>query len=269
MENYRCSELPRNLGEISTAILEAAALPPLLSNALAKPRERIGPPRLVDRECDVELPRRLFSAWAPSQGERAIVRSLTSHERAVLTARAVELEASLAPYHDTQVTAVEAELAGMFSGFRALRQQDEDAWAAVEITAKVLREFPLWAIAKACLLIAQGKAGLDPRWAPNDAQVHGVVAEQVAYFRARHASARALLAAPIEQPEPARLSREEIEAKLGRPLPPRVHLSTAMRSDPGSDGKHMQRVLADLAARKAAALQKGESCVGGTAGTSV
>jgi hypothetical protein len=59
----------------------------------------------------------------------------------------------------------------------------------------VLREFPLWAIEQACLEIARGKAGLDRRFAPNDAEIAAVVADIVAIHRIHLKDVRGLIRA--------------------------------------------------------------------------
>jgi hypothetical protein len=116
---------------------------------------------------------------------------------------------------------VEAEIAAMFSGFRTMCQQGEDAEPLVEVTKRVLREFPLWAIAQGCLRMAKGKAGLDRRYAPNDTEVFPVVEEIVRPYRRRLETVKALLAAPVEDtgPEAPKPSREELERKRRRCAP--------------------------------------------------
>jgi hypothetical protein len=156
-----------------------------------------------DRECDLEMPRCLFSAWIPDAGQREIVRALTAGERAKLDTRAVALEQALTPYLPDEGHRVSAEIAAMFGGFRAMRQLGEDIAATVEITRRVLRQFPLWAIAKGCMLIAQGCCGLDRRYAPNDAEIYEVMAEIVRPYREALQRVLALLSAPVEEPKPS------------------------------------------------------------------
>jgi len=135
----------------------------------------------------------------------------------------------------------------MFSGFRFMRQQGDDVEATLEITLAALREFPLWAIEQACLKIARGKAGLDRRYSPNDAEIVAVVADIVAVHVANLQEVRGLLGARVrdikKRPRP---TQAEIEAKFGRPLPTRPR--------PESDferRERMQRIADDLALRNA------------------
>jgi hypothetical protein len=179
---------------LDRVVAKAAAQERLLSTM---PTSTVRPPRTVDLYCDVEL-QSLFSAWVPTSGKREIVRALTCFERTALTQRAGELQAGLAPYAASERSAVKAGLLGMFSGFRNMRLLGADLEATVEILLRVLREFPLWAIRRGCLRIAQCKAGLDGKWPPNDAEVYAVVAEEVRFYRAILASVEALLDTPIE-----------------------------------------------------------------------
>lgn len=133
-----------------------------------------------------------------------------------------------------------------------MRQQGDDVDGVVGVLMATLRYFPLWAIQEGCRRIAMREAGLDPRWAPNDAEVHGVIAAVVADYSRALTNADALLAAPVDAPmEPVRPSKAEVEAKLGRPVSAPVSKAVPDDPRPVADGKHMQRVLEDIAARKA------------------
>ena len=205
-------------------------------------------PVKFDRECDIDLPKRLFSSWIPDEGPRAIVRQLEPSERALLEMRATALQIALQPFGED--LAVEADVAAMFSGFRFMRQRGEDVGTTVHITLAVLREFPAWAIRKACLSIAQDRANLNEKFAPNDAEIYGVAEDIVRLYREHHRQANALLSAPVEPPiVPRRPTKDKLEELLGRPIGepktgPHAH------SIP-TDGNHAKRIAADLAARKA------------------
>lgn len=197
------------------------------------------------RECDIDLPRRLYTSWIPKTGSRAIVRALTEVERIKLEGRAIALDEALQPFDRDETAAVEAELAAMFSGFRAMRQQGDDAAATVEVTRHVLREFPLWAIAKTCLMIARNEAEidgkpLDRRFTPNDTEIYAVAAGVVKLRRDALATVKALLVAPVEPPPPP------------RPAPPHDwHVWAWRRHCVGGDSGHAARVLADIEQRRA------------------
>lgn len=93
---------------------------------------------------------------------------------------------------------------------------------------------------------------LEPHYVVSDAEVVAAVESVAAAYRERRNSVKALLAAPVEVPEPPvpPPTRAEIEAALGR----QVGQNGERRQNPPSwhgDGKHAQRVEADLAARRA------------------
>ncbi len=137
------------------------------------------------------------------------------------------------------------------------RVSADDIDVMVHVLLVVLRDFPAWAIKEACRRIVMNEAGLDGEWPPNDIQVHAVVANVVKPYREALNKVTALLEAPIEPPEPPRLSRAEIEAKLGRPLLSMPPEAKAIADPPEPyDGKHMQRVEAELVARRARRLQE-------------
>lgn len=178
-----------------------------------------------------------------------------ARERSALEARAAELSAGLRAFEREEREVVRSTLHAMLGGFRSLRESGEDAETAVEILLAVLREFPTWAIEEACMRIAQHKADadppLDPRWAPSDAQIYQIVADLVQPHRQTLQRVQALLSAPVEIPQPQeRISRAEIEAKLGREIKERQQFE---------DGGYAARVAADLAARKAARQAQGET----------
>lgn len=176
------------------------------------------------------------------------MRELTADERAKLEGRVGALSGALRPFDNHEIPVVEAELAAMFSGFRAMRQTGEDVASVVEVTRRVLAEFPAWAIAKACLLIARNQAvvdgkHLDRRYTPNDTEIYAVVSSLVKMRREALTSAKALLSAPVEPPAPQR-------PKDG-PSAPRPQRAPQAPPVPAGDGKHAERVAADLAARAA------------------
>jgi hypothetical protein len=213
-----------------------------------------GPPALLDKAADYEIPAKVWSNWKPAHSRREIVRTLNAGERAILQRRAYALECGLMPYAGGDRDGIKASLLAMFSGFRSLRQEGEDIIATAEITCIVLRDFPAWAIEQACLRIARHESGIEeidssPKWAPSDVLVYDAVKAVVVPYRKALDSAQSLLSAPVEQPEDARPTRAEVEAKLGRPITDRKVVE-AVEPPQKYDGKHAQRIAADLAARK-------------------
>ena len=136
--------------------------------------------------------------WKPQfEGEWEITRPLTEPERERLRKRVAVLEMALTPITPEQEPTVRAAIAGMFSGFRAMRQQGEDIPSTVEVTCVVMRDLPAWAVKEACLKVARGKAELETRYAPNDTQLH-LIADRLLHNhrRALH-EARELLRAKV------------------------------------------------------------------------
>ena len=239
----------RKIGTVVTLVGKqtgpASPAPRSFMPALPAKRDATGIPVRLDRECDVELPRQLFAGWFPDTGPRAIVRALSAHERAKVEARATALEDALKPFTRNDEHAIRADINGLFSGYRVMRQLDEDARAVVDVTMAVLREFPVWAIAQACRKIVCGEAKLDRRFAPNDTEIFDIAAGVVQPYRQNLRQAKALLDAPVDEPprrgpsgrgEPIRPWREKA------PQRPQFEPMTKSRRE---------ALMADLAARKA------------------
>jgi hypothetical protein len=175
-----------------------------------------------------------LATWRPHAGPWNLGRPLTATEREALEIRAAALEEALEPFGDEDIEAVESDLGAMFNGFRSMRQQGADVAYTVEITRAVLRRegAPVWAIARACQRIAAGRADLDKHWPPNDAEIVAIVRAEVGAYAQRLDEARRTLSAVADEPRAGASARRA-------------------PSSPG-DGKHAERVAADVAARKAA-----------------
>jgi hypothetical protein len=187
-------------------------------------------PVRFDKLVDYELPRRMI-CFRPTTGPFEIRREMRPDERAAAEARAAALEIALLPHGDSARSEIEAAIAGMLSGFRSMRQGEDDAATAVAITRAVLREFPAWAILQGCLKIARRETRCDPRFAPNDAEIVEVVRSIVKPYREAFDAASALLVAVVQDARPVAAVPRELP-KIG-------------------DGKHGERVAADLERRKA------------------
>lgn len=206
-------------------------------------------PVVYDRPLDFELPRKVFSPWIPTVGPRAIIRALVPEERSALEIRVASLEVCLTPFRKGDAD-VEAAIYGMFGGFRAMRLRGEDAHATLEVVTSILAEFPAWAIIKACLKIA--KTNLN--WALNDGQIYAEVKEIVRLYKLHRDQAQALLDAPVEAPP----KPTTIGSRQTAPEPTEAPIRV-----PG-DGKHFDRIKADLEARKArTAAQSPQEAAGG------
>lgn len=177
---------------------------------------KAGPPGKPPAQSDVPALRRLVS-FRPDIGPAELVRALTERERQMLADRSAELRTALRPLGDAEFDLARAEIAAMFRGCRAMRDTGEAAAAVVEVTLAVLREFPLWAISAGCIAIARGEAGLDQRYAPNDAEIASVVRAQTLPYRQELAEAAMLLGAMVlATPEPQeRPTMDELKTKYG------------------------------------------------------
>lgn len=213
--------------------------------ALPAKRDTNGLPVRLDRECDVELPRKLFSPWIPKTGARAIVRVMSAEERAKIEARAIALEDALKPFTKNEEHAIRANINGLFSGYRAMRQMGEDARAVVDVTMAVLSDFPAWAIAIAVRKIVSGETKLDRRYTPNDTEIFDVVADVVRPYRENLSQAKALLDAPLD--EPSRRKGSQGPAAI-HPRPEKLPQRSEMA--PMTEARR-QALMADLAARRA------------------
>jgi hypothetical protein len=199
---------------------------------LARPAKKTaeGLPVKFDQEADYEIPRRLFSAFKPAVGHREIKRNMRADERVVIEARGAALELALQPFDPSaDRTTVNASIAAMLGGFRSMRQEGEDLQSVATVTRAVLREFPAWAITQGCLKIARRETKIDPRYAPNDSQIHEVVQAIVAPYRENMEMAQSLLAASVEQSPKPRPTYDELMASCradglmigGKPNDPR------------------------------------------------
>lgn len=209
-------------------------------------------PTLFDREADRVIPDRVL-AWIGSDGVAEIRRPLTDAERAALERRASDLHRALVPWSNADRRQLEGELALMLGGFATMQRLDEIA--AKGLVAQYLqltRDRPFWAVVQVCRKIRIGDAGLPTQYCPNEAEFNSVLRRVVSPYERQLLQARRVLEAKVQPPPPLKLTRTELEAKLGRPLPQTV-ASNEVKSTPMpiGDGKHAERVLADLAARKA------------------
>lgn len=242
-----------NLGNLAKVAAETArerAGEHSPSKALAQPvSSTASAPALVNQTADYELPK-LLTGYRPDNAPWELWRPLSETERGLVELRVNELRRALTGWLPTERDAVNATLGAMFGGFRSMRQQGDDVRGIALVTASVLRDFPLWAIAKGCRKIASREAGLNPSFPPNDAEIFGVVTEIVQGYRKTLALADALLAATVRPPralpKPPPATGYDGPPVGAEPYAPREELN---RRAP--DGDHAARVAADLAARRA------------------
>lgn len=172
-------------------------------------------PVLVDREADYGIPQRVWSNFIPEAGKRRIVRALAPTERTRLQQRSFHLSVRLLPFGGDQRQSVDDSITALMTGFRSMRHiEDMDVDTMVHVTMVVLRDFPAWAIREGCRRVAMNEAGNDPRWPPNDQEIHKIVSEVARPYREALTKVDALLAALVEPPSVAWSgpSREDMEA---------------------------------------------------------
>lgn len=134
---------------------------------------------------------------------RQLRRAITEDERAALEARRDELAPALAGYAGTvERNRVALALTEMFGGYTSMRQTDEDAVGKVDSVMNLLREFPAWAIEKACRDIRRNgvwrDGKFDTRWPPNDSEIVAAVRDARRLIGDQYDSAVNLLAASVE-----------------------------------------------------------------------
>lgn len=126
---------------------------------------------------------------------------MTQDERIMVERRAVSLEAALSPQdgdHERMMIA----LAELYDSYRSMRPPvDDEAMRRVQSAARLLAEFPGWAVEVVCVKIR--KAGyiingrLEQTYAPSDAQIHSAVAEYLEPRRKHMIAAQTLLQAAV------------------------------------------------------------------------
>ena len=159
-------------------------------------------PPVTDRAVDVEITRRLWSAWVDAGKPRKLRRSLSADERELIQRRADELSPICAPYRPSEVDRVTLALIEMLGGFRSVRGDESDAVATADNLRRSLAEFPAWAIEKACSNIRLNGVWRDGRfdrqWPPSDAEIIHATREAFRLYGDPYRNAIALRAAEVE-----------------------------------------------------------------------
>lgn len=206
----------KQLSAIVPAAASAIQASPQKSE-LAAPRVRYDAsnlPALVDRLTDVDIPNAAWSSWIPKTGPRALRRALIDGERRALQARVAELQPALLGFDREQDgDRVALAISDMFGGFRSMREQGEDVVGRIDSAMRVMNGYPAWAIEQGCLAIQRagyevtdrdGRRIMERHWPPSDPEICQIVERIVRMRRDALVSAEALLAAPVELPDPAR-----------------------------------------------------------------
>lgn len=160
-------------------------------------------PPVANRLTDVLIPQSAFSAWQESGKPRQLRRPLTDRERHDLERRRDEIAPALAPFADSTVDVVVEALLDMYGGFTSMRGGEEDAAARVDSAARLLAEFPAWAIQEACMSIRRNgvwrDGKFDRRWPPNDPEIVLAVKQEMRLYRETYDRCIALLTATVEE----------------------------------------------------------------------
>jgi hypothetical protein len=131
-------------------------------------------------------------------------RHLTADERGALEKRRDEVAPALESYSDRDVDRITLAMTDMFGGFPSLRMRDDNAVVGrVDAVRRILREFPAWAIIKACNKIQMNgvwrDGAFDRQWPPSDPEIVAAVREESRIYGDSYNSAVALLAASVEE----------------------------------------------------------------------
>jgi hypothetical protein len=170
-----------------------------------KPRSSIRPP-VANRETDVVLPNRLWEAWHEAGKSRCLRRALTAEERSMLEARKAELEPWVSGFHESETDEITESIASMYSFFPAMgTRSDAEAVAMVARIMRDLRDFPAWAIIKACdhirvngLVRKEGDRYItEPHWPPSGPEIIHEVRQATALYGDTYRSATELLTAEV------------------------------------------------------------------------
>jgi hypothetical protein len=158
-------------------------------------------------------------AWVGSDGVAEIRRSLTDDERSVLERRVSDLRCALAPWSDADSRVLEGELALMLGGFMTMQRLDGVAAKGLVAQYRQLtRARPFWAVVEVCRKIRTGEAGLPVQYCPNEAEFNTLLRRLVSPYERQLLQAQRILDAKVQLPPLPKLTREELEAKLGRRL---------------------------------------------------
>lgn len=235
-----------NLGSAAKVVLHSArsggtAVSPIIAS------ENL--PAVLDRATDIDLPDRVVGFWTGTgddRGEPELRRELTASERGALERRAGALRNAVAPAPEQSRDALMREISRMLGGFPQMQGHDFKTAQVIAVSYLfTVRSAPHWAIVKACEQIRTGVAGLNPNFCPPEPAFATVVARCTEQYWRMLRGAEAVLRARVMLPPAAKMTREEIEAKLGRPIgvPPEAPPRAA-------DPSYAARVAADLRARR-------------------
>lgn len=245
----------QDLSTVADRIVTAAGTvssPSRQSSPVVSPTSPTPPP--ANHEADVEIPRRVWSAFTPKIGNRKITRELGGSEQDVIYRRIAQLGPALRPFDILgQGDRVALAITAMLGGFTSARERGGDVVAKVNSVMTLLARFPVWAIEAGCMSIRENGyevkdatgTRMEKNWPPSDPAVFGIVQAIVAPYAAALDNARAILKAEVEPPE---LPAPRFESVQPLNFGENQNLAEAERLE--EDGAK-KRKIADMAARSA------------------
>jgi hypothetical protein len=246
---------PRKLGQVVSQAI--ASITPSDKRALVTPiTSKANLPQIFDRATDLEIPDRVAMFWFDrtdgDKGTPLLRRALVPAERSALEKRRSELQQAIAPAPARSRDTLLDEISGMLGAFPMMQRHDRNT--AKMIAASYLwtvRDEPHWAIVDACLAVRGNQAGLNPSFPPTEPEFATVVKRSSSWYRKKLRETDAILDAKvIENIDAPKLSKEELEKLLGRPISEAQYHARKPACDPG----YAERVRKDLAMRRARAL---------------
>jgi hypothetical protein len=240
------------LAAASLSMISNSNVWPLAKDSVAITHEDHLPAKYV-REVDRDLGDlvRFWEGAGVGSGTPVLRRPFNDAERSALERRIWELRCALTAFESRDREALGRAINGMLGAFPMMQRFDQVAALSMARAYLSLAEGrPYWAIVKACQMVRLGTAGLNSGFCPSEPEFNTLVGRLVEPYVNALRRAESLLAATIEPPAPPRPTRAELEARLGRRLgPPSSEPKPPTMS--AGDGGHAERVMADLAARKA------------------
>ena len=121
----------------------------------------------------------------------------------------------LAPFHDGQIGEVRAMVSALFVGFPSSRADQQSAEATIKLYSSALIGVPLWAVAKACRDVIEGRREdkADHNFAPSSAVLRRMAETKVAALEMERADIDKVLAAQVYR-EISQAERERLHKAM-------------------------------------------------------
>lgn len=181
-------------------------------------------------------------------------------EFAALHQRHLDVTGLLHPAHDDEIRML---VAAMFLGFPNLKISPDDAKKTAALYVSQLRDFPAWAVKKACENVLQDRvSGRSPDFAPSVATIAGICRDHVRDLAEENGRLAAIIGADVyhvpSDDERARVKAgfEKLiaELRLNEPFAPNKPSDAYQQLDPDAARAAAESRLSELAAAPAPAL---------------